>query len=68
MSEPIDKILDVEDALARARDLVECASSAAASVWGHEAEQVTTTLEVASEKIGEAIELLSEYRNAGRDG
>jgi hypothetical protein len=58
------KIIDVEDVLARARDLVECASSAAAHVWGKEADHVDSTLEVASAKIGEAIAMLEEYRNA----
>jgi hypothetical protein len=62
MSEQTTKIIEVEDVLARARDLIECASSAAAHVWGKEADQVSTALEVAGEKIGEAIALLGEYR------
>ena len=58
----MSKIIDVEDALARARDLVECASCAAAHVWGKEADQVDSTLEVSSAKIDEAIAMLEEYR------
>ena len=58
----MSKILDAEDILARARDLIECASCTAAHVWGKEADHVDSTLEVAGEKIGEAIALLDEYR------
>jgi hypothetical protein len=60
----MSKIIDVEDVLARARDLVECASCAAESLWGKEADPVDTALEAASKKIDEAIAMLGEYRNA----
>jgi hypothetical protein len=59
-----DKIMDAEDILARACDLIECAASAAAHVWGKEADQVATPLEVASSKIEDAIALLKDYRKA----
>jgi hypothetical protein len=58
----MNKLLDAEDVLARARDLIECAASAAAHIWGKEADQVSTALEVASAKIDEAIAMLHEYR------
>jgi hypothetical protein len=62
------EIIDAEDILARARDLIECASNAAAQVWGHDSEPVTTTLEVAGEKIGAAIDLLKEHLKASGYG
>jgi hypothetical protein len=58
----MSKIIVAEDLLASAHHLIECASCAAAHVWGKETDQVTTTLEVADEKIAEAIALLGEYR------
>jgi hypothetical protein len=58
----MSKILDAEDILARARDLIECASCTAAHVWGKEADHVDSALEIAGEKVGEAIALLDEYR------
>jgi hypothetical protein len=62
MTEQTTKIIEVEDVLARARDLIECASSAAAHVWGKEADQVSTALEVAGEKIDAARVLLADCR------
>jgi hypothetical protein len=60
----MNKLLDAEDVLAHTRDLVECAASAAAHVWGEEADHVAAPLEVASSKIDEAIDLLREYRES----
>jgi hypothetical protein len=60
MSEQI-KIIDVADVLSRAGHLIECASCAAESLWGKEADPVDSTLEVASKKIDEAIAMLDEY-------
>jgi hypothetical protein len=58
-------IARAEDILAGARNCVECASSAAESMWDKEANPISTVLEIASNKIDEAIALLDEYRNAG---
>jgi hypothetical protein len=59
MSEQI-KIIDVEDILAEARHCIECASSAAESLWGKEADPITTVIDIASKKIDEAIAALRE--------
>jgi hypothetical protein len=63
LPEQMGKIIDAEDILSRALDLVECASCTVVHLWRNEADHVDSVLEIASERINAAIELLEAYRN-----
>lgn len=54
-------IVEAEDLLDRARALIECAENAATNILKEDAEPISTTLEIAGEKITQAVQLLKEY-------
>lgn len=55
----MSNIIEAEDLLDRARALIECAENAATHVLKEDAEPISTTLEIAGEKIKAAIALLN---------
>lgn len=58
----MNKIIDAEDILAEARNCVECIYMAASDLPREEADPIQVVADIASDKIGEAIALLDEYR------
>jgi len=61
----MNKIIDAEDILADARHCVECLFMAARGLPREKAGPIQAVADIASDKINEAIALLSEYRESG---
>ena len=60
----MNKLLDAEDILTYARDHIECVFMAAGQLPREEGDPIQVVAETASNKIKEAIALLSEYRES----
>jgi hypothetical protein len=60
----MNKLLDAEDILTFARDHIECVFMAAGQLPREEGCPIQVVAETASNKIKEAIALLSEYRES----
>ncbi|MDQ6704023.1 MAG: hypothetical protein M3Z96_13530 [Pseudomonadota bacterium] len=61
----MDKLIDAQDILAKARGCVECIYMATADLERLQADPLQIVVDIASDKIMEAIVLLQEYCTAG---